>query len=184
MKHYGLKQKGFAAKLELSEATVSGVFRGRTEVTLKILTAVNRAFPGVSLKWLLYGTGEMLLPLGGQSVPAVSAILPDGALIDLPGGGLDGAQIGQNGGFGSSEGPSLFDGPAENGSQMPLQSPQNGENSASNTVLSTPMGDVHVAKILQEYKKANGYDKPARRIKEIRVFYDDGTFEAFAPQLR
>ena len=28
---------------------------------------------------------------------------------------------------------------------------------------------------------ANHFDKEPRRVKEIRVFYDDGTFEVFAP---
>ncbi len=28
---------------------------------------------------------------------------------------------------------------------------------------------------------ANHFEKEPRRVKEIRVFYDDGTFEVFAP---
>lgn len=31
------------------------------------------------------------------------------------------------------------------------------------------------------HTKANDFDKLTRRVKEIRVFYDDGTFEVFAP---
>ena len=31
------------------------------------------------------------------------------------------------------------------------------------------------------HTKANTFDKLPRRVKEIRVFYDDGTFEVFAP---
>ncbi len=31
-------------------------------------------------------------------------------------------------------------------------------------------------------EKVKNFDKPARNISEIRVFYDDGTFEIFAPK--
>ena len=31
------------------------------------------------------------------------------------------------------------------------------------------------------HNNANVFDKQPRRVKEIRVFYDDGTFEVFAP---
>lgn len=31
------------------------------------------------------------------------------------------------------------------------------------------------------HTNANNFDKQTRRVKEIRVFYDDGTFEVFAP---
>ena len=30
------------------------------------------------------------------------------------------------------------------------------------------------------HTNANAFDKQPRRVKEIRVFYDDGTFEVFA----
>ena len=52
-----------------------------------------------------------------------------------------------------------------------------GKGMAKSTALSSEMQLA----MLSQLANAKQLDKPQRKIKEIRVFYDDGTFEAFAP---
>lgn len=82
------------------------------------------------------------------------------------------AGIGQNVGYQNAGDPSLFDGQrgARNGVSIP-----------TSTAGHAALSDFSLAEVVSELKKANTIDKPVRKIKEIRVFYDDGTFEAFIP---
>lgn len=53
-------QSHFADLIGYGRATISQVKTGRIRTPLAVLLAVSEAFPAVSLRWLLYGTGEMM----------------------------------------------------------------------------------------------------------------------------
>lgn len=169
--HYQLSQKQFAAELSVAEATISSVYRGRTAPTNNLISAIHSAYPAINVNWLMFGEGEMLLPLSADTTEG-------GADVRSPeNSGSPAAEgaIGQNVGFGVYDGPSLFDAPpVVPPSSDANKGPQNGNNSVS-------PGDMKVLEALSRIKIANEVDKPERRIKEIRVFFDDGTFEAFVP---
>ena len=129
MKYQGMSQKEFAATLCIAEGTLSGIFTGRTKPSNNIVNAIHECFPHISINWLMFGEGEMLLDdAPSQTQDAASA------QADL---------------FASGAPPS-FD----------VVSP------------SSPVPQI------QEVVKY--IDKPQRKITEIRVFYDDGTFETFS----
>ena len=129
MNYQGMSQKEFAATLCISEGTLSGIFTGRTRPTNNIVYAIHECFPHISINWLMFGEGKMLLD-GGGSQPSD-------------------ATSGQTDLFSSKISPSSV---------------------ANNTPTSAPQ--------IQEVVKY--IDKPQRKITEIRVFYDDGTFETFS----
>jgi transcriptional regulator with XRE-family HTH domain len=129
MKYQGMSQKEFAATLCIAEGTLSGIFTGRTRPTNNIVNAIHECFPHISINWLMFGEGEMLL---------------DGASPQQPD-----ATSGQ---------PNLF--------------PSNSTPSSEVNSIHTPTPQI------QEVVKY--VDKPQRKITEIRVFYDDGTFETFS----
>lgn len=160
--HYKLSQKQFAAELGVAEATISSVYRGRTAPTNNLIQAVHTAYPAVNVNWLMFGEGNMLLPLTPET--AVGIPPSDDTVSGM------GAGIGQNVGFQSGEMPSLFDAPA---AQNP---PANAQNTGDFSALPT---GLQIAELLSKLKNTNEVDKPVRKIKEIRVFFDDGTFEAF-----
>ena len=58
----------------------------------------------------------------------------------------------------------------------PSPTPQNAPSSTPN------INGVRNTRLDLEYKEVKTIDKPARRITEIRVFYDDQTWETFIPQ--
>lgn len=164
--HYKLSQKLFAAELGVAEATISSVYRGRTAPTNNLIQAVHTAYPAVNVNWLMFGEGDMLLPLTPET--AVGGTISKPSADDAE----SGASLlhGQNIGFQGGEMPSLFDAPA----------PQNiltrGQNTGDFSAL--PSG-LQITELLSKIRNANEVDRPVRKIKEIRVFFDDGTFEAF-----
>ena len=129
MKYQGMSQKEFAATLCIAEGTLSGIFTGRTRPTNNIVNAIHECFPHISINWLMFGEGEMLLEDAASHAPETSA--------------------GQSDLFSSATPPS-----------------------------SEPNFTPSPAPQIQEVVKY--VDKPQRKITEIRVFYDDGTFETFS----
>lgn len=168
MDHFKMKQKDFANELCVAEATISNVYKGKTQVTNNLVQAVHQTFPGININWLLFGEGEMLLPLPEGGDARRSSGVKDAADATLSG-------IGQNVGFSDADEPSLFSVPA---AQMGVS-----QSASGTTVPSyrTPQVELQIVEALSQLKNANMTEKPARKIKEIRVFFDDGTFEAFAP---
>ena len=129
IQYQGMSQKEFAATLCIAEGTLSGIFTGRTRPTNNIVNAIHECFPHISINWLMFGEGEMLLD-GTPSKPSDAASgQSDLFATDLP--------------------------PSSEVNSTPTPAPQ-----------------------IQEVVKY--IDKPQRRITEIRVFYDDGTFETFS----
>ena len=152
MESQHMTQQLFADYIGIGAATLSSIFNGRTRPTLNIVEAVKKKIPNISTDWLMFGSGEMYLP---QEEPLEDAFSPSDS-------GSDGRPQIQN--------PMLdFD-------ATPSPTPQNARpqtlnsNSVNNTRLNL---DAHEVKTI---------DKPQRRITEIRVFYDDQTWETFIPQ--
>lgn len=129
MKYQGMSQKEFAATLCVAEGTLSGIFTGRTRPTNNIVNAIHECFPHISINWLMFGEGEMLLDNASSQTQDAASRQPD-----------------------------LF-------SQ---------ENAPSSGVVSTPTSMSQIQEVVKYI------DKPQRKITEIRVFYDDGTFETFS----
>ena len=129
MKYQGMSQKEFAATLCIAEGTLSGIFTGRTRPTNNIVNAIHECFPHISINWLMFGEGEMLLD-GAPSQPSDAA-------------------TGQTDLFASDVTP-------------------------SSDAIFTPTPAPQIQEVVKYI------DKPQRKITEIRVFYDDGTFETFS----
>ena len=141
-----MTQQDFAAKLSISPASLSSLFTGRTNPTNNHVQAVHRAFPEVSVNWLLFGEGEML-------------VSTDAAL----GNSLSGFQSG---------GEVLHESPVA----------VEGAGSPPSVGLSSRLRGGRDVSMRSE---PSLFDKeapaPARKVKEIRIFYSDGTYESFGP---
>lgn len=155
MDHFGLSQNDFAKELCVAPATISSIYRGRTAPTNNLVQSIHMAFPAININWLLFGEGDMLLPLSGETSS-----------------GTANPPIGQNGGSTTPNQGSLFDPPKA--SVPSLQEVKVYENPVQPT-------EIQLAAALSQLKKANEVDRPKRKIKEIRVFFDDGTYESFVP---
>lgn len=163
-----MTQQEFAAKLGISPASLSGILNGRSEPTRKHAEAIHRAFPQINVNWLMFGEGEMF---NSPSSASTTDNTPSEASEAVP-------EANQSLLFGESDvqsttPSSLFDTGASTSSPSPATDRK-----------------VHVYGSRRDYQQRPAsnipnmginFDKDERKIKEIRVFYSNGTYESFVP---
>lgn len=171
MEQCGMSQQDFSVKLGISPASLSSIFTGRTNPTNNHVMAIHKAFPQISVDWLMFGEGEMYTTSqSGESHSEGSPSAVTSAAGDVDFGHdtvyPDGAAM-----------SSLF---ADEAVSQPR--PPRSEGVAGISVVA-PRPERkwrdHREPALQDNVKI--IDRPVRKIKEIRVFFDDGTYEAFVP---
>lgn len=144
-------QQDFAQFIEMSPASLSSIFNGRTKPTLTIVEAIKKKIPDISVEWLLFGVGDMY---ANHKATATSQESPTPT---------------------SSE-PMLefdFDDEAKHSrSEKNADQTVNSNNSVKRTRLENKEIEVKSVDIVK------------RRVIEIRVYYDDYTFETFVPDKR
>ena len=139
-----MTQQVFAQFIEMSPATLSSIFNGRTNPTMNIVGAIKKKIPDINTDWLMFGVEPMYLETHHQDSASAT---PTSQVQDQV---LD------------------FDMPPSSTPQTVVSAYQN-----SNSVKSTRSESVR-----EEIKIV---DKPQRRVIEIRVFYDDQTWDTFVP---
>lgn len=175
-----LTQQSFAQLLGISPAQLSGIFKDRTKPTLNIVDAIHQKFPQINLSWLLYGVEPMYinnvspLPdgLGEMSVPDPTH--PNVESLSLAFSDDDSSTMGK---------PSNESSTPE-AQTSPLVSPQpSGSQGSQNSLFATPQnGGVNNTPKNATQETVKYIDKPQRKITEIRIFYDDQTWETFVPK--
>jgi len=140
----------FADSIGVQQSTLSHVINGRNRPSLDVVMKIHQKYGYINLEWLLYGTGEMLNEQHGF----VSDITPAKTHPSY----LD------------HNFPSLFD-------QNPEKTDKEPDNSKNRKEmpLETPVLDSNSA-VIQEIKYI---ERPTRKITEIRIFFDDNTYETF-----
>ena len=151
----GLSQQDFAGKLEIAPATISGIFNGRTQPTNKTVQAIHKSFPEINVNWLLFGEGEMYNSSQPSLQPLATPSYDDFDETPLPSVGND-----------------LF--------SMMTTEPATPAVEKPKTVKSTPRASHQPTQNVVQIAAKNT-DNANRKIKEIRVFYEDQTYEVFVP---
>ena len=59
MESQHMTQQVFAQFIEMSPASLSSIFTGRTRPTINIVEAIKRKIPNLNTDWLMFGIGEM-----------------------------------------------------------------------------------------------------------------------------
>ena len=156
-----LSQQDFANRLGISPASLSSIFTGRTNPTNNHVQAIHRVFPEINVNWLLFGEGGML---SAAEVPEASA-----AIAENSSSVIDGVTTAETGKMASM-----------------FSDDEYGATSATPTPVHHPVAsrrDIPSGRVanIQYSETMKNIDKRVRKIKEIRVFFDDGTYEAFVP---
>jgi transcriptional regulator with XRE-family HTH domain len=158
-----LSQQDFATYLEISPASLSSIFNGRTNPTNNHVQAIHRAFPEINVSWLMFGEGEMLLNGKSQeegpsvvSSQKVTSDISDSVEIDM------------------GVAPSFF-------TESEFMSASKTEKVSNNSNVNLQDTLRQAALLSSVNKNAKNFDILKRNIKEIRVFFDDGTYESFVP---
>lgn len=157
MESQHMTQQVFAEFIGTTPATLSGIFNDRTRPTINIVENIRRKFPDISLDWLMFGQGDMY-----KTPPTLE---PD----------LFSQSEASAGGMSSS-------------TQSTPSSPTPSVASSKPTVPTSPAGlnldsvKTTLKETIQEEMK--NVDKHKRHVIEIRVYYDDGSYESFLPAPR
>lgn len=144
MESQHMSQQVFAQFIEMSPASLSSIFNGRTKPTLNIIEAIKKKIPDISTDWLMFGAGSMYNDSSSSGpTPSSSSSSEMESMLNF------------------SEEPIL-------GSDLPISSTQV-FNNVKTTRQTLPRDEIKII------------DKQPRRVTEIRVFYDDQTWESFVP---
>lgn len=165
-----LTQQSFSNATGISTPTLSNILSGKTKATLNVIEAIKKKFPHISTDWLLYGIG----PMYTNSVPQV----PTSTSQEQ-----DAAEA-------SGLSPVL---PFEVEDEVSPEAPQS--SSTPNTSYQKPSNyeqgslfDQSQTYGVRDTRKnvtkteIKYVDKAPRKITEIRIFYDDQTWETFVPK--
>lgn len=170
MEHYKLSQQDFASLIGISAATLSSIFNGRTQPSQRAVTGIHQAFPEINVKWLMFNEGDMLgAETGSAGVVDDANAAHQGAVIAPEEADALGSLS-----TGSAESPSLFPEEAFVAPRSTVEQRANAYGSRRDN-RSVMRGDGNVM------TSVINIDKEGRRIKEIRVFYSNGTYESFVP---
>lgn len=159
-----MTQQEFAECIKVAPATLSSIFTGRTAPSLKVVEAIKGRFPDISTDWLMFGKGAM--------VDVQSVDVPDTHDSPLPSEGRPTVDFGA-----PVDVPKASAGVSASRASAAVP--------ASGAVATAAVAGRKVA-VGQSadggFQIVNNYDKTARRIAEIRIFYDDQTWETFVPK--
>lgn len=147
-----MSQQDFAQTIKMSPASLSSIFNGRTKATLNHAMAIHSVYPEIRTDWLLYNEGEMLESGAEPVQPAEASPTPQG--MELA-GDL----------FASQQQPRAY--------AAPVPHPSSSGSADAVGKRSVYAAPTDVIKPVEVPVKRN--------VKEIRVFYDDGTYESFVP---
>jgi DNA-binding XRE family transcriptional regulator len=164
MKAKGMTQQEFAKTTGISPAGLSNIFNGRTNPTYGHLSKIHESFRDINVNWLFFNEGEMFnapTPNSAEGEAVESGATQGGS---LPSGPQEDATV-----VGYSDGMEYSSG-----------SGKTIENSRSAHPLSGAGEPIPTRETIREIVKYT--DKPQRKITEIRIFFDDGTYETFGPK--
>lgn len=141
-----MTQQEFAQFIDVSPASLSSIFNGRTKPTLNIVEAIKKKISNINTDWLMFGSGSMYMSDNGNAVEKAD--------------NADNAVEGYE---------QLLDFDVADASVM-LNDVSVGHHNNVKT--------AHQDAVIDEVKYI---DKHKRRVTEIRVYYDDQTYETFVP---
>lgn len=157
MESQHMNQQSFASFLGMSPATLSSILQERTRPTLATVELVCKKMPKVNLSWLINGEGPMFASKEQE--------------IDAAAGHAPGDDVhGRNGEMVESSFLDAVDDPVPAAQQQSWQTPGRRVGHQVRESAATMMMNV------------KNIDKESRKITEIRVFYDDQTWESFVPK--
>lgn len=188
-----LNQTQFASKISITPGSLSGILSGRTKPTMALFRSISQAFPTINPMWLFADDPNMHIGDYAQSSSTTSTS-----------GSQSNNLFGQNDldetmfAFGDL-GKSAIENMSSNQQQKAIgTSVPNANNSTVNhssvsgnqsASVVSESGSRQTAKIpavdpeVLASKVAMKLQKPPRQITEIRIFFDDGTYETFGPHV-
>ena len=155
MRRENMTQQEFAKAIDVSPASLSNIFNGKSNPTNNHVIAIHRRFPDININWLMFGEADMYTTAsdgtkdgarGEGTIKSGAEKVPEDACGD----------------------PTLFD----------ISDPEHYAAWARMEDIKDVDDRNRKIPVVREVVKY--IDKPQRKITEIRIFFDDGTFEVFS----
>ena len=153
----------FCNETAMSPSTLSHILSERTKPTLAILRNVVEAFPDLNPMWIFLGQGEMYAPSSGQMPESDSSGEAEAAI------GIDDFFAPMRNGLASAQ---SVPAPVSKSSTKNQLTPSQFEQPAA------PSPTVNVEEVVTQTLAR--LQKPQRKVTEVRIFFDDGTYETFS----
>lgn len=163
-----MSQQEFAKTIGVAPGSLSSVYSERIQPTSNYVIGIHKAFPNININWLMFGEGDMYVNPQDENPDTVSP---------TPEGGDNLSSASQvSAASSANHQASLFDVPASAQSDVisfqNLRRPNEPRSMASHPRSKVAEEQINFAK---------NFDTHKREVKEIRVFFDDGTYETFVP---
>ncbi len=170
-----LNNTQFCNEVCIAPGTLSHIRSGRTEPTLNILRSIAQAFPDINPAWLFYGEEPMYKKTDSST--------PDNDEDEkAPINNVEettSAEDGQLPLFAFSSGSPVRTGAANaGGASMSTSSSAIAPSRRDSVSTRSNSNALSVQEIVAETLKQQ--QKPPRKVVEVRIFFDDGTFETFS----
>ena len=164
----------FADTCTIPRPTVSQLLNGRNKkVSDEIISKIHRAYPYLSISWLLFGEGGMYVGDSTNSESVAGANLDENLFSCM--------NIGDDGEFSNVQ--------PLNSDSFDINSTLNRSGSAPETypaASASVCGEMSEKNSSQPYRPESGPSKSGkdRRVVNIIVYYSDNSFEQFAPAFK
>ena len=153
MRCYNLTPSQFADKTGIQRASVSHILSGRNKASLEVMLKIYDAFPSLDMKWLRTGNGDA--PVAGMRPVVETPVVQEASVLFPP------------------EAVEVLSVP-----QTLEQQPVKQQKAAPQPRVTTERMQRRVPQRAEKQPA-----QPAQRtIKEIRIYYSDGTFEIMLPE--
>ncbi len=166
MQMLGMNPTQFANAIGIQRATLQHILSGRNETSLKIVMQICKTFPQVNIDWLVFGKGSALSSPLSQNEGQRSSIDPNDETLIFSMEEM-GALKNQN--------LSEVANPVQQIMTQPAAQQQTAFQSAAQQTMScvSPAAPSTDQSMPREEKRPN--------IKEVFIFFDDGTYERLTP---
>lgn len=165
MKCYDLSPSQFADKTGIQRASVSHIISGRNKPSLEVMLKIYDAFPGIDMKWLMTGVGEVPVRQA-DAEPAVNfsneSLFPEQSA----------ARQADN---------TLFAANIEQASPV-AEEPKPRRVATQPSVREKVVSDSRPRRSQSARMPQMTALQPEKKIKEIRIYYSDGTYETLIPE--
>ena len=159
-----LNNTQFCNEVCIAPGTLSHILSGRTQPTLNILRSIVQAFPDINPAWLFYDQDPMYK---NSDSPTPENSESDDTYLNNSMENASSFDDGQLPLFASA--PKAAPTPAS----TPAPTPSRRTSSPAPVATTLNVQDI-VAETLKQQQK------PPRKVVEVRIFFDDGTFETFS----
>jgi transcriptional regulator with XRE-family HTH domain len=152
MRHYNLQAKDLATLCGVQRTAITHILNGRNRPSVGFLSQLSDAFPELNTRWLLHGRGNIFTNVTGDGVG--------------------------NDRHANSINPIKIDGIKSSPDSVPAKATQGIQKDSHVTSVTIDLFDPRE---IPNNETASTIQKGEKSIREIIIFYEDGTFKAYRP---